>query len=123
MKKFIKYIVTILIFTAQNLFAQSVTAEKGMDLDVYATWFAVGFFVITFIMVGVFLRSASNEPFLSESVELPSKDLMIKHLTPASGNLRNFLPSLVPELQSIRFLFASALIIYSVILLLLIIQK
>lgn len=122
MKKFIKYILTASFFTAQNLFAQSTTAAEGMDMSVYATWMGSAFLVVFFIMFAVFLYSANKEPVDTETEAILITGAFINsRLNTASGNSNYLLPSLSLELHKIRLLLISALITFSLVLLLLII--
>lgn len=124
MKKFIIYILTASFFTAQNLLAQSAADVKGMDMSVYATWMGSAFLVVFFIMFAIFLYSAGKEPADAETEVIQSSGAFVKSgINTASGNSVYVLPSLSLELHKIRLLLLSALITFSLVLLLLIIQK
>jgi len=125
MKNFFKYILTSSIFITQNLFAQSAAETPGMDMSVYATWMGSAFLVMLFIMMGIFLISGDKESAETENIVL--------HIPAAFGNDRiNFtgtgnsvysFPGLSLELNRIKVLLVSAIISFSLILLLLLIQK
>ncbi|MBN8569786.1 MAG: hypothetical protein J0M18_09145 [Ignavibacteria bacterium] len=125
MKKFFIYLITPLIFITQNLFAQSVTNAEGMDMSVYASWMGSSFLILLFVMIGIFLFSASKEPANPDDIMLQFPAAFSNEQVNifASGSSLYLLPSLSLELNRIKVIIVSALITFSLILLLLIIQK
>ncbi|MBN8571878.1 MAG: hypothetical protein J0M18_19830 [Ignavibacteria bacterium] len=125
MKKNFIYLVTPLIFITQNLFAQSTTNADGMDMSVYASWMGSSFLIFLFVMIGIFLFSASKEPANPEDIvmQYPAAFSNEQVNIFASGSSIYLLPSLSLEFNRVKVLLVSALITFSLILFLLMIQK
>ena len=125
MKKYFTYILIAATFIAQNLFAQSTTNDEGMDMSVYASWMGSSFLVLLFVMIGIFLYSASKEPANPEDIvlQIPAVFSNAQVNIFASGSSLYLLPSLSLEFNRIKVLLISAMITFSLILLLLLIQK
>ncbi|MBS1494839.1 MAG: hypothetical protein JST55_15095 [Bacteroidetes bacterium] len=124
MKKYLKYILTASIFTAHNLFAQSAADTEGMDMSSYATWMGTGFLVMLFVMIAVFLINGNKDTSEAEAGILQSSVIVVRNkINTAIGSSLQLLNGISIDLQRVRFLLASALIMFSTILLLLIIQK
>lgn len=124
MKKYFIYIVTPLIFIAQDLFAQSTTNAEGMDMSLYATWMGSSFIILLFVMIGIFLFSAAKEPADTESIVVQYPSAVVnQQINFASGSSLYLLPSLSLEFNRIKVILVSALITFSLILFLLMIQK
>ncbi len=124
MKKYFTYILIASTFIVQNLFAQSVTNAEGMDMSVYASWMGSSFLIFLFVMIGIFLFSAAKEPANPEDivVQFPAfSNEQVKIF--ASGSSLYLLPSLSLEFNRIKVILVSALITFSLILFLLMIQK
>ncbi|HEX2787416.1 MAG TPA: hypothetical protein VHP32_05875 [Ignavibacteria bacterium] len=116
MKTFIKFILIASIFIAENLSAQTETISQGMDMKVYTKWMMAGVFVLFLIIFAVLIFGSSKEPSLSGGTTLQAE---ISPVNIFAGNTV-YMPALSTELLRIRFILISALIIFSVILLLLI---
>jgi len=125
MKKYFIYLVTPLIFITQNLFAQSTTNAEGMDMLVYATWMGSSFLILLFVMIGIFLFSASKEPANPDDIVLQFPAAFSNEQVNifASGSSLYLVPSLSLEFNRIKVILVSALITFSLILFLLMIQK
>ncbi|MBP9096006.1 MAG: hypothetical protein KBG21_05315 [Ignavibacteria bacterium] len=123
MKKLIKYFLIVSIFITQNLFAQSEIADKGMDMDTYKVWMSAAVMGMLLIMFALLVFGGAGEEASNiENAVLQTPGNSIKTQSNTfSGYLHNWLPGVSLELQKIRFLLVSALIMFSVILLLLII--
>ncbi|MBN8570736.1 MAG: hypothetical protein J0M18_14005 [Ignavibacteria bacterium] len=123
MKKLIKYFLILSIFITENLFAQSEIADKGMDMDTYKTWMTVVVMGMICIMFAILLFGGGGEEESNiENAVLQIPDIFINTQANAfPGYSHNWLPGVSLELQKIRILIISILIIFSVILLLLII--
>lgn len=124
MKKNFTYILTAASFITQNLFAQNATNAEGMDMSVYAAWMGSSFIILLFVMIGIFLLSASKESAETESIVIQIPAAGIKpQINFATGYPVYLLPGLSLELQRIKMLIVSALMTFSLILFLLFIQK
>jgi hypothetical protein len=129
MKKHIKYLLAASFFTAQSLFAQSLFAQsttetEGMDMSAYASRMGTAFLVALFVMIAVFLLKANKEPAETEEAVPQGSLIFVRNrANTSSGSLLQLLPGISIDLQRVRYLLASALIMFSTILLLLIIQK
>lgn len=122
MKIYIKYFLIVSIFITENIFAQTTNEMEGMDMSVYATWMGSAFLVVFFIMFAVFLYSAGKEPVDTETEVMQSSGAFIKsRINSVPGNSIYILTGISLELQRIRILLVSALITFSLVLLLLII--
>jgi hypothetical protein len=115
MKKFIIYNLIAITFTAQNLFAQTETVVQEMDMKVYTRYMLAGLFVLIIIIFATLAFSASKEPVISGTT---SKSFIGNPVISYSGL---YLPSISLELNRLRILLISSLIMFSIILLLLLI--
>lgn len=118
MKKSISYILIGSIFTTQNLFAQTETVPEEMDLKVYTKYILAWLCILIIILFAALAFSASKKPAISETTVKP---FISNPINVSTGNSFYLLSSLSLELNRLRFMLISALIIFSIIFLLVII--
>lgn len=124
MRNYIKYILVASIFITQNLFAQSTTDSKGMDMSTYTTWMSFVVIAMLLIMFAILVFFGDKEPSLTENaITQPTGVFNDSSVKIILGNRSYLLPKLNLELQRVKTLLASALIVFSIVLLLLLIQK
>lgn len=124
MKRYFKCLTIALIFAAQNLFAQSSADAQSMDMGIYAEWAGSVFLIFLFIMFGVFLSMANKPSENSVESALQSPTVLIKQKINAVINKQlSLLPVINLDLRRVRYVLTSALIMFTAVLFLLIIQK
>lgn len=123
MKKYIFALVLSSVIFGNDLFAQNPVEVKSMDMNEYAGWVGLGMIAMIFTMFALFLIFSSREE--NTEIALPNAPIIIpvKFAQAAGINSVILVPCINIEMNKIRILLISTVILFSLILLLLLIQK